>query len=378
MLRAGTAAEGLPDGTIRLVGSAGAPEFGDGTEDPFYEQIQTGTEVTAGGSAPSLQVERSERSRQQEASSEAVAPAGARLEVTVKPAGLGAGAAAGGGAHGAILGAAAASAALAQAAGQLGRAVYGPYADVQLYGLWGEGGASFAGGRARLRAVAHGDFLQASVGFEYENDMGGRMWLDETYLVKRGEEWKVKLGRQRILEGPVNNTDYGRLLTFGLADGAYAQLYWQPWRATFSAAWLGDYDDWLHGDGEGLYARASFNLFGGHVAVSALKRCGAGTGVAADFAAPVWPGEVDVYGQAGDDPFGQHFETFGLHFPGVYQRYGLDIFVERAQRHGADTVTSAFVYWDVCDNVRLVGIAADTRRSGSFFGLGCIASVSFK
>ena len=383
-----------PQGVIQLPGGTGtwaieggrpatamniAPDtFAGGEVVPWWENARSGVDIQTTTSSPVSETEQVERASQEEQVRETEPTRRERtgsIEVEIQQVGPMQGAAGGLNAGAGLLslvGLAAHSQPAFVMDKRLGKKMWGPYGAVQVYGLWGEGG-SFAGARARARAVINKTMLQVSGRLDAASGDDLDVTLDETFLAWKGESWSVVAGRSRILEGPVNNSDFGTLMPFSLVDGLRVTV--QPTsRTSVTLAWLQDYENIFREDRDGFYAQADTYLLGGNVGVVAVKDEHAGTGVACQFSLPLVRDYVEVYGEIGDDPMGCHLETFGLYLPELYQRTGLDLYLERAQRRGYDTLTSLHAYWEYADGKSMVGIVQHSRRQGWRFGVGFIAN----
>jgi len=360
--------------------------FAGGEIRPFWENVRSGVEIKAAPSAPATKTVQADRAtqqeeiRNQEPGREDLRETTGNIVVDIQQAGAAASAAGGGGFS---LGAGAASllslTALADTAADdvnvgrsLGRKMWGPYTAAQAYGLWGESG-SFLGGRARLRTVYDKTLLQVSGRWETMTGSDPDFLLDETFAAWKSEEWQLLAGRSRILEGPVNNSDFGTLMPFNLTDGIHGN-YWLNPRTSLSLAWIEDYDSLFHNDEQALYGRLSTYVAGGSVGIAALRDQGRGTGVVGQVSLPLLPDVLDGYAEFGDDSEGRHLETVGLYLPGLYQDHGLDLYLERAQRHGFDTLTSLNAYWELDEDMQVIGVVNHSRMEGWRFGVGFIAN----
>ncbi|MCS7192314.1 MAG: FecR family protein [Armatimonadetes bacterium] len=158
----------------------------------------------------------------------------------------------------------------------------------------------------------------------------------ETYIAYKAPRiGTFRLGRQWITQSPITATLVGKLLISDIVDGI-------SWRNTFgktqvTAAYLYDGQPDLNkffgrppgGRRQGFYLRLAQPIFGGVVGVSTMKVRGGTTGYALDFSQPVIPNQLDFYGEIGRNSLQRsNFYTFGLYFPGLYQRFGTDLFIE--------------------------------------------------
>ena len=105
---------------------------------------------------------------------------------------------------------------------------------------------------------------------------------------------------------------------------------------------------------------------------------GVGTGLTGDLSYPVVPGQLDLYGEFGDDPQGRHLFTGGAYFPGMYQSLGLDLFVEYAQRGDYRGMWTALGYqelrhgWTGLFGVRKVQGGSWEAAAGAFKHFGSL------
>lgn len=362
--------------------------FAGGQMLPWWESVRTGVQMDAVPASPAVEAERLDRAvqdeqiRQGEPAREALRQPTGSIAVELQQVG-GIGAVGAGGSAGAFGASAVGALSVASVSlhsqprppvgRMLGRKIYGPFAAAQVYGLWGESG-SFGGARARVRIVADQTLLQVAGRVDAQSGDDADWLLDETFAAWKGEEGDLLVGRNRILEGPVNNSDYGTLLGFGLTDGVRGHL-WLGRRRVLTLAWLEDFDNLYEDDVGGFYGRLSTFLAGGNLAVAVLSQRHEGTGVAAQFSLPMIRDYVDLYGEVGDDPYGNHLETVGLYFPELYQTADIDLYVERAQRHGGDTLSSLHAYWQFEENASLVSVVQHSRMEGWRLGIGLIANI---
>ncbi len=251
-----------------------------------------------------------------------------------------------------------------------GRRFFGPYRQVDVYGLLAEGG-SLAGSRVRFSGVLGNTYGQigARVSSEFEGDVD--VELDEAFALRRTETDEFTIGRQRLLRGPVNNSNLGKLLGFELLDG----VRWCHTIDMFTETdlmWIDDYAPWGESDTSAWYLRVQRLVCGGQVGINWLDQTGAGSGVSCDFSWPAVPGKLDIYGEFGDDPCGAHLDTVGIYLPGLYQRTGLDVFVERARRSGYPSATTLLAYQEFENDLSGVAIARKAAGGDTEFGLGLI------
>ena len=228
-----------------------------------------------------------------------------------------------------------------------GRRFYGPRSQLDVFGLLYTGG-SFAGARVRTSGIWGSD-LYLEFGGQTVTDLDGE-WhttLSEGFGLWRHDEGDLIAGRQHYLQGPVNNSTLGSLFSYTNFDGIL--LHREGGELSADLAWVDSYDRDIvkPGEGSGALGRLGGPLLGGHVGVNCFHENGQGTGVSADIAYPLVPGQLDLYAEFGDDPWGQHLATRGVYFPSLYQTRGLDLFIERAERSGYDSMWSATAYQEM-------------------------------
>ena len=204
------------------------------------------------------------------------------------------------------------------------------------------GGFVSAWGR---QSAAYGPFY-GEVGLQALTSLEGSIdgMVSDAFIVYRNGPTDVTVGRQRYLQGPVNNSALGSLFESIHFDGASVKHAGPQLTAT--AAWINDYDTGLPDIGRtgGWLGRLAAPVLGGSLGVNALQQRHEGWGWSADLALPVWPQNLDLYVEVGQDPQGRSLSTYGAYFPGLYQSAGVDLFVEFAQRDDFADTWSALAY----------------------------------
>ncbi len=249
-----------------------------------------------------------------------------------------------------------------------GKRFFGPYLHTDVFGLWGET-ESLAGLRIRPTAVV-GDWYV---------ELGGTSWGDfdgnwnthitEAFAANRSKGRELTVGRQHYLEGPVNNSDLGSIISFDPIDAI-------RWRTPVLRNWtmdIGYVQDYLplsNDDLSGYFVRAQANLWGGMVGLNWVRENTVGSAYSFDVSVRLIENVVDIYGEFGTDTVHRHVETVGLYFPKLYQQYDIDLFVERAQRAGEPTVTSLVGYKQITDD--FLGLVLVEKISGdsAHFSIG--------
>ncbi len=214
------------------------------------------------------------------------------------------------------LGSLAAGTAFAGATGQLdggvdvfGKQFFGPDYALDVFGFWAEGG-TYLGALPRLSGVWGEVYLQVS-GLLATDFHGDTIEFADTYAAVRPEWGEVVVGRQRFLDGPINNTPVGSLLPFDVADAVRVD-YQTDDRLKLTGAYLDDWTPLIGDDTSGTLLRAEYAALGGTVGASWLHRAGAGSeGWTVDAGLPALPGTIDLYAQAGEDPGGRALGTAG-------------------------------------------------------------------
>ncbi|MFQ6097363.1 MAG: FecR domain-containing protein [Armatimonadota bacterium] len=202
------------------------------------------------------------------------------------------------------------------------------------------------------------------------------------YVTARGEGLgDLRIGRQRFLIGPVNNSNLGTLINFDLADA----ISWSPdtdGRVKLDFAYLWDLDP-LAEDfaGSGWFGRASLTANCGIFSVNTLfsdsDRPGPGEttldgdfGFSFDLAVPLDRHKLELYGEVGEDPWDRTIYTAGLYFPCLYYSADTDVFVEFASREHEPNVWSVRAYKTVGDNWQAVLAAQLPEGDNLDYGLG--------
>ncbi len=256
-----------------------------------------------------------------------------------------------------------------QQQGALGQRFFTSPGEWDLAGvLYNGGGFLSAWGRG---SAARGHFY-GEVGLQSLTSFSGSVdsMVSDAFLVYRNGRTEVTAGRQRYLEGPVNNSVLGSLFRSLHFDGASVKHTWPHLTAT--AAWINDYDTYLPNTGHtgGWLGRLGTPVLGGTLGVNALQQRHEGWGWSADLALPVWRGYLDGYAEVGTDPEGRRLSTLGVYLPRLYQSAGIDLFLEYAQRHGFATTWSALAYIE--SDTKWTGLvgARNTADSGWEYTVG--------
>jgi len=228
----------------------------------------------------------------------------------------------------------------------LGSKFFGLNSELDVVGVMVEGG-QLAGLRARASAISghyYGE-IGAEAFTDFEGDTTTR--LSDLFIDDRLGNTDVTVGRQRYVEGPVNNSGMGSLFGDIHFDGVSYKH--QDRGYTMKLSWLEQFDtfDRMPTSDHGWLGRVSVPVRGGQVALNALQQEGDGWGFSVDASLPVLPRQLDLYAEIGCDPMGRHLDTFGAYFPGLYQSHDIDLFIERAHRAGSPAEWSALAYADM-------------------------------
>lgn len=250
-----------------------------------------------------------------------------------------------------------------------GKRLYGPQTCVDLFGL-ASTDHSLAGVRVRPSVVWNDLYIE----------LGGMAWtregerfrteISEAFVKARPRCGDITVGRQHFIIGPVNNSNLGSLVGFDRADA----VRWQP---TVGAVRLdlGYIHDFLPLDADdlrGFYGRAETSILKGTVGMNMVHYDDVGTGFSVDFSVPVIPGTLDFYGEVGSDPGDQSLQTFGCYFPGLYDRYDVDLFAEYAHREGFGSLYSARAYREFERDWTLVLSLLASSQDDTVVSLGVI------
>ena len=250
----------------------------------------------------------------------------------------------------------------------LGRRFFGPQYQVDLLGVVHDDGA-LAGGWLRSTAI-YEDFygelgVQALTDFDGDDDLR----ISDLFVLYRGGDTDLTVGRQRWLKGPVNNTALGSL--FGVTHFDGITVHGTGGTINTFFAWLDDFDAWGRPriSRSGWLGRASMEIDGGLMGANLLlARDNIGWSI--DGAFPISPREIDMYFELGRDHDDRALSTMGLYFPGLYRSSEVDLYVERANRDGYDPLWSAAAYWEASE--RWTGLAGlrHAQDDGTDFMLG--------
>jgi hypothetical protein len=241
-------------------------------------------------------------------------------------------------------GAALTAGALAQAEGLPDRRYFfGPYTQADAFGYVTDGGGTL-GLRVRPHAVWGPVYMEVGATTRISKWYGDGTDITEAFATWRGSWGEATVGRQRFLEGPVNNSRLGSLLTFDTGDAVRVQG--QFGKLTADAAYVRTMAPILGPKARGWYGRLEYPILDGSAGLNVISSDQADDdiGYSVDLAAPVIDGELDLYGEYGVDPFDRQLYTVGAYFPGLYQRADIDLFLEYAGREQLPSVATLRLY----------------------------------
>jgi hypothetical protein len=227
------------------------------------------------------------------------------------------------------------------------------------------------GGRSNVRAVA--GRLLATLGSRYGRFRGqDRTDVSELSLLYRfGQGGDLRVGRQFLYLGPVNNSRLGTLLGISVADAVVwssplaRQLIWRVGYLTNSAPFEGDrFSGWFGRMGGPLGP----GLWG--VTVLSANRAGADVGATLDLSIPLVPRELSGYVEAGRDPFDQNLVTGGLYLTGLQQRTGVHLFLEYQSRQGSEDRWSVRLNNEIASHWLVVGYLFGEFGGSTSGGIG--------
>jgi len=268
---------------------------------------------------------------------------------------------------------------------------FAPRLDAELSAFLFEGGASF-GARTHVNGMNEGYYWDIAVAPTTLFEEGVDVDLTDALIARRTKEMGTFIvGRQRFLKGPVQNTIFGTLIRQFGRDIQDAVTWITPTlmpRTELQLSYLVDaYPSGLPTAVDGLqggwytrlsYQTPSFGNFGLNLSNDEFSDH---TGMTVDFGVPLIPNEIDFYGEVGWDNFNGNIRTFGLYFGGLYQRYGLDIFLEHAHLNRA--INGAFmpsetllrVYRKFADQYSAVFLVDKKSGSNVDFGIGLVSKI---
>ncbi|MGO8672959.1 MAG: FecR family protein [Capsulimonadaceae bacterium] len=181
----------------------------------------------------------------------------------------------------------------------------------------------------------------------------------------------VKVGRQQLFVGPVNNSRIATLIDFDTVDGIVwndtenRRIGWEGGYLTRTAPLGGD-------DYSGEFQHIRAEVGKGYLGVTELtaNRSATHIGYSGDFSQPLFEGKINVYGEAGEDPFSRRLFTGGVYLQDLYQHTGVDVFTEYETITGQSDRVSLRVAANVIRQWRVIGYLTRTWQGDTDGGLG--------
>lgn len=189
------------------------------------------------------------------------------------------------------------------------------------------------------------------------NTPGGRAYDNRTNVTDlsatyRAKSMQLEVGRLRFLEGPSQATLFGSMIRQGgreIVDGVrftprltdkdkleVAYLY---------DAFVRDLPYNVSGRQKGFFGRYQRQESFGNFGLNLLKYTNSDVddtfGLTVDFSVPVIRNQLELYGEAGRDPFRRDLTSVGVYLPGLYQKTGLDVYLEWARLKDSSVATGA-------------------------------------
>ncbi|NCO36024.1 MAG: hypothetical protein AUJ92_14505 [Armatimonadetes bacterium CG2_30_59_28] len=268
---------------------------------------------------------------------------------------------------------------------------FAPHIDAELSAFVFEGGSSL-GGRTHVNGMNDGYYWDFAVAPTTLFENGVEADLTDAFVARRTEELGTFIaGRQRFLKGPVQNTIFGTLIRQFGRDIQDAVTWIAPpmiQRSELQLSYLVDaYPSGLPTAVSGLqggwYARLSYQTpkFGNFALNLSNDEFSDHTGMTVDFGVPLLPNEIDLYGEVGWDNFNGNIRTFGLYFGGLFQRYGVDMFLEHAALNRTingtfvPTETLLRVYRKFTDQYSAVLLVDKKSGSNVDLGIGVVSKL---
>lgn len=251
-----------------------------------------------------------------------------------------------------------------------GKRFYGPYINADAYGLWAEED-SIIGGRFRPSAVVGDFYLEVGANVFNDFDGGWDAQLSEAFALTRSDNSEITIGRQHFLEGPVNNSDLGSILGFDTIDAARIRRQLDD-RWTIDFGIVLDYLPFSCRTTSGAFLRTQNAVGPGMLGLNLVYDDEYDFGYGLDLAWPAIPGQLDVYGEYGNTSEKRAVSTLGVYFPGLYQSEDIDLFIERATRHGEADLWSLVAYQSVNDRLTGVFLLQKCGRDDPSFSIGGI------
>lgn len=230
----------------------------------------------------------------------------------------------------------------------LGRSPNANITDIEVIGALGDGGTQSFGGRLHTFQTSGPwalDVALLPLKLRF-NGPAGRITRDlssvsSASLTHTSSHGVFQIGRQRFLSGPTQASLFGSLVRQGARDTMDAVRYSpnigkgrQLDLAYLYDAFPRNLPYQVPGAQKGFYGRFGLQTSRGNLGVNLLHYSNLSVptkvGGSVDLALPVLPGQVELYGEIGRDPFRRGLTTFGMTFPGLYDRTDFDVYLEVA------------------------------------------------
>jgi hypothetical protein len=233
------------------------------------------------------------------------------------------------------------------------RTFFGPYTLADAFGYISDTGGT-AGLRVHPHAVWGPVYLEVGATARLSKWYGDGVDITEAFAAYRDDWGDVTVGRQRFLEGPVNNSRLGSLLSYDTGDALRVQTHFG--RLGVDAAYVHQMAPILGPTARGWYGRLEYPVLDGMAGVNLATNDNAGgdLGYSLDLGVPVVKGQLDLYGELGVDPFNRTLYTVGAYFPSLYQSQNIDLFIEYARREQLPSLGTLRLYKHFNDDVTAV------------------------
>ncbi len=222
-------------------------------------------------------------------------------------------------------------------------------AELQIIGGFGNGDTSVAGGRLGFFGTSGKfsfDLALQKLGVRSRGALGRETRnydaVSQASVSFKARRGVLEIGRQRFLEGPTQATLFGSLLRQGAREIMDAARFSPDIGANrkLELAYLVDAFPTnlpyrVGGRQSGYLARFSVQRPGANLGFNLLRYNNSPlrdtTGLSVDFAVPLVKDQLELYGELGRDTLRRRLTTFGLSFPGLYQKLATDVFLEYAR-----------------------------------------------
>ncbi len=247
------------------------------------------------------------------------------------------------------------------------------------FGVGASNGYS-AGVRGRAHMVRNNVYVEVGgllMRFDNEQQDANIARISEGFVQLRQGDLELVAGRQHLFLGPASRLSLGALLGFNTADAAVVRADFGRYTQQFG--YLANTSP-IFGNGfDGAYGRGELAVGEGLLGWNVLEAFVENSilGWSADFSYPVLPEVADAYALGGFDPFHNRILGAGIYFPGVFQRTGLDVYLEYADREILKERAQLSVRRAVGDNWILLAFV-EKKFGGDFDGgVGAMYQVRF-